>query len=236
MKRFLLLSALLLACDPEAPVERRSTLEHGRDLFASTTTSDSAINTFSCATCHRATQASDDRILPGASMLGVVERPTYWGGEPDLLRAINHCRYYFMSAQRPWTREDEQAKAMYVFLSSLPQDVTGAQPLTIVAQARDVPAGDAKAGENVYDRSCRSCHGAARSGKGILSPGYPRLPEDSVAAFEAYGFDKTQVRISFIEKVRHGGFVGLYGTMPPYSTEVMTDDQLGGVLAYLGLY
>jgi thiosulfate dehydrogenase len=40
----------------------------------------------------------------------------------------------------------------------------------------------------------------------------------------------------FIEKVRHGGFLGYGGLMPPFSLEAMTDAELGALLSFLGLY
>ena len=174
---------------------------------------------------------------PSAKLGGATSRPTFWGGKTvDLLTAINDCRYFFMSAQRPWTREDEDAKGMYAFLSSLPPGSTGPVPFTVPATATDLPRGSSSAGQGIYERACRSCHGAALTGAGRLGTTIPVLPDQSVASFKAYGFDATQVRLSFIEKVRHGGFLGLYGNMPPYSMEVLSDADLASLLAFLNLY
>ena len=233
----LAIAVLLLGCASEPDVEQRSTLEHGRALFADVAASDSSRNVFSCATCHASGDVPTDRILPGAPMAGVTERPTYWGGqELDLLRAVNHCRFYFMQAQRPWTSNDEDAKAMYVFLASLPPAHSSAQPFSVVATAADLPMGDASRGRSVYERSCRSCHGEVHSGDRRLASHIPVLPDESVASFQQFGFDRIATRITFIEKVRHGGFLGLYGNMPPYSLEAMRDEDLGSLLSYLGLY
>jgi thiosulfate dehydrogenase len=38
-----------------------------------------------------------------------------------------------------------------------------------------------------------------------------------------------------IEKVRHGQFFGVGGSMPPYSQEALPDTDLGALLAFLGL-
>ena len=38
-----------------------------------------------------------------------------------------------------------------------------------------------------------------------------------------------------IEKVRHGQFFGVGGSMPPYSQEALSDADLGALLAFLGL-
>lgn len=38
-----------------------------------------------------------------------------------------------------------------------------------------------------------------------------------------------------VEKVRHGVFFNIGGTMPPSSLEVLSDEDLGALLAYLGI-
>jgi thiosulfate dehydrogenase len=38
-----------------------------------------------------------------------------------------------------------------------------------------------------------------------------------------------------IEKTRHGRFFGVGGNMPLYSLEALSDEDLGALLAYLGL-
>ena len=38
-----------------------------------------------------------------------------------------------------------------------------------------------------------------------------------------------------IEKVRHGQFFGVGGNMPLYSLEALSDEDLGALLAFLGL-
>lgn len=232
-----MLSGLVISCSMDRATETKDAVEHGRDIFDDTSASDSTVNAFSCGTCHRHQSTADTRILPGADLAGVVERPTYWGGqEDDLLGAINHCRYYFMGAQRRWLPADDDAAAMFAFLSSLPATAKGAQPFTIPLVATDLPAGNAARGAIVFQSSCQSCHGEAHDGKGVLRNGIPVLPEESVRYFESIGFDATQRRVTFVEKVRHGSFLGLYGSMPPYSKEAMSDADLAALLAFLGLY
>jgi thiosulfate dehydrogenase len=232
MKRALVL--FLLGCSNEPRVEevvRHATAaEHGRALF------DEETNGHACATCHPLDAGDTSRIWPGAPLAGATERPTFWGGqENDLLRSINHCRFYLQGIAEAWTPEDEEAKAMYALLTSLPAAATEAQPFTIPRSAADLPVGDPVLGEELYARSCRTCHGAAHTGEGRLREGALLLPEEAVALFVGYGFDATLTRISFIEKVRHGGFLGLWGIMPPYSLEALSDEQLGAILGYLGL-
>jgi thiosulfate dehydrogenase len=227
------------ACSSDPQVEHRSAIEHGRDLFADKTTSNSKLNVFTCATCHRAEPApSDARILPGLDLGGAVDRPTFWGGQrDDLLAAINDCRYFFMNATQAWQSGDEQAKVMYAYLASLPKTAPGALPFTVVPVAKDLPAGDRARGEQVYAGSCRTCHGDVHTGDGKVRDGIPVLPDESVHVLtDTFGFDQTQVRLTFVEKVRHGGFLGVYGNMAPYAVEVMSDADLAALLTFLDLY
>lgn len=224
------------ACSGTPETERRSAIEHGRDLFTTNAASESRANRFSCSMCHAA-DGSDGRILPGARLGGAVDRPTFWGGrENDLLRAVNQCRYYFMGASRSWKPDDEPAKAMWAFLATLPRDAPGAQPFTVPPGAADLPAGDAARGAQVYEAACRVCHGASGTGDKRLREGIPTLPDESARYFASLGFDRNQTRITFVEKVRHGAFLGLYGTMPPFSTESLTDADLGALLSFFALY
>lgn len=224
-------------CSSDPGVERRTATDHGRDLFSSSEASDSRANAFTCATCHEALPGSSaGRLLPGAVLAGVVERPTFWGGaRSDLLRAINDCRYFFMGAQTSWTPDDEPAKAIYAYLASLPPAAPAAQPFTVIPVAANVAAGDPARGAQVFDSSCAACHGRPHSGEKKLHAGIPTLPEESQRYFQGLGFDPMQVRITFVEKVRHGAFLGLYGSMPPYSVEAMSDADLGALLSFLGL-
>lgn len=233
-----LMVSAVAACSGTPETERRSTVEHGRDLFTTTAAAESKANRFACATCHATTADSvTGRILSGARLAGAVDRPTFWGGnENDLLRAINQCRYYFMGASRSWTAADEPAKAMYAFLAGLPREAADAQPFTVQAGAADLPAGDAARGAQVYDSACRACHGAPSTGDKRLREGIPTLPEESARYFASLGFDRNQTRITFVEKVRHGAFLGLYGTMPPFSKESMSDADLAALLAFFALY
>lgn len=236
------LLALLASCSTEPQVATRTVhataADHGRELFSDTSVSTAPTNLFACSTCHAAeAPPAGGAILPGGVLAGVTERPSYWAGqELDLLRAIDYCRYYFMGGALAWTRDDEEARAMYAYLASLTPTHAGPQPLTIIAGAADLPAGNGTRGQDIYSRSCLGCHGSFSTGEGRLSDSIPALPGESVAYFEEIGFDPVEVRVTFIEKVRHGNFLGLYGSMPPYSVESMSDGDLADLLAYLELY
>jgi thiosulfate dehydrogenase len=178
-------------------------------------------------------------ILPGATLAGVTLRKAFWGGEElDLLRSINQCRYFFMAANEPWLASDPSAVDLYAYLQSLEPLAHGALreqvPFTVVREVRDVPA-QPTGGDQIYDRACRNCHGAPHTAQGRPRPSTPLLPEDAITSHE-YLKSRDATRLVFIEKVRHGGFLGYGGLMPPFSLEAMTDAELGALLSFLGLY
>jgi thiosulfate dehydrogenase len=210
---------------------RGNATDHGRALFHDPAASPSVSNTFSCATCHPS-DVAEARAFSGASLAGATARTTLWGGqENDLLRSINDCRSYFMDAASPWTVDDEDAKDMYAYLLSLAPGSSDAQPFTKVITIGDVPAGDAAIGATVFSETCKTCHGSLHDGVGKLASFIPSLPDDTVNSHAALG--APAVRLVFIEKVRHGAFVSS-GSMPPFSREALSDEELGALLAYLG--
>jgi len=150
----------------------------------------------------------------------------------DFLDAINHCRTSFMGATDPWPRDDVQARAMFAYLTSLPGGVTDAIPFTVVQSVKVPPAGDPALGKSVYDRACLECHGERSTGNGKRAPRAPAIPEQTLA-------EHTYVPVAqrgevFVEKIRHGVFLGYSGTMPPFSLEAMSDGELGALFAYMG--
>lgn len=221
---------------PEPEVIHGTAVDHGKALFSDPTASPSTRNAFSCATCHASeASAAAGRILTGAPLAGAPKRPTFWAGqENDLLRAINDCRFNFMDASIPWKATDEDAEAMYAYLASLPEEQTGAAPFTLVPSVADLPAGDTKIGEQMFAEACQSCHGALHTGEGRISTRASRLPDDTRK--EHAEFSTKDQRVIFVEKIRHGGFFGYGGIMPPFSREALSDAQLSGLLAYLSLY
>jgi thiosulfate dehydrogenase len=235
------LSSALAACSAETVIETTTVhgtaLDHGRALFSDPGASPSTINAFSCSTCHSTESAPNagGRIFAGAPLAGVTERPTFWGGqENDLLRSMNDCRFYFMAAQKPWTVDDEEAKVLYGFLASLPNEVTGAAAFTVVQPVKDLAAGDSARGGQVFASACQTCHGAAHTGEGRLTETAPALPDETIAEHTTYS--ATDQRVVFIEKLRHGGFLGYGGTMPPFSLEVLSDEQVADLLAFFQVY
>jgi thiosulfate dehydrogenase len=241
--RILLLFTLAaLGCgDGEAPVEvRRGTaVDHGQALFTDRKVSSSPDNFYSCSTCHAALSSDLQQSKPGAVLAGAVARPSYWGGtELDLLAAINHCLFFFMQHNEVWTAEDESAKGLFAWLESLPASDAERQavPFTVVTDIADLPGGDAGRGADVYARSCQLCHASAHSAQGRTLGAAPRLPGDFLTEHPLSEYTPAQRRLTLIEKVRHGGFLGYGGEMPPLSLEKLSDAELADLIDYLGPY
>jgi thiosulfate dehydrogenase len=224
------LRALVLvasACAPRTPAER------GAALLSDPSLSPSPVNAFSCTTCH-AVDEGDSRILPGASLRGVLGRPSYWGGAIlDPRRAINECLYTFMLAPRRDTldADDPRGRDLLSYLETLGTEPTEPVAFTIprALPSPDVlPPGDADRGAVLYDAACRHCHGDLVSGVGRLGTLPPILPDETLAEHGEYA------REIAIAKIRRGGFYGIGGTMPPFSLEVLDDAALADLIAYLG--
>lgn len=226
-------ASVLAACEsPENNVLTVTTEEYGEVLFDDPRLSDAPSNEVSCGTCHAKTEGDTSRVWTGAPMPGVTARPSYWGGsEIDLLRSINHCRYYFMSASAPWTGEEPEAVAIYAFLASLEGDES-AQAFQLGAVANP-GAGDAARGADVYARACASCHGQRGTGAGALVPFADVLPDGTLAAHPPPKYDDADRRLVFVEKTRSGAFRGYGGTMPPFSVEALSDEDLAALLTFL---
>jgi len=172
-------------------------------------------------------------------MAGVTKRVSYWGGqEVDLLRAINQCLHYFMAKDRPWTSEDTDARAMFAYLESISGEGTDItpEPFTVVWDIVDLDVGNSTQGANVFDRACAYCHGSTRTGKNRSIATAPILPDETLAAHPPNNYTDLERRLVFVEKTRHGGFLGYGGRMPPFSLEKLSDTEIADLLAFLGLY
>lgn len=204
----------------------------GEQLFNDPRFSLSEANPFSCATCH-SVDDTDTRMLAGGSLVGATARPIFWGGfETSILDATNVCITRFMRGGA-LGRDEPRGRALYEYLRSLsPAPSADAVPFSVVENVAAVARGDAAAGEGVYTRACAGCHGAAHTGEGRLDASAVLVPEASAAFAASLGYTTDLV---VIEKVRHGVFFHIGGTMPPYSLEVLSDEDLGALLSYLGL-
>ncbi|HEU4535264.1 MAG TPA: c-type cytochrome [Polyangiaceae bacterium] len=210
----------------------RSAIERGRALFSSPALSRNSFNELACSSCH-AVSLDDPRLLPGAPMPGVVLRPSYWGGdETDLLESLNQCLSGFMLETRGLARDDAKAVDLYAYLESLPPDLPEAVPFDPVRELGEVPPGDAARGEPLYAAACGWCHGALHTGEGRGIALAVVVPEETLAE---HADDPTyDLRAVFVEKIRHGRYLGFGGIMPPFSREVLSDQDVGDLLAYLG--
>lgn len=172
-------------------------------------------------------------MLPGADLGGVTGRPTFWGGaEVDLLRALGYCQTYFMRVEEPLAASDPEAADLYAFLESLPGP-SDAVPFTVVRTITNLPPGHPVRGAETYARACAGCHGALATGIGALARTIPALPGDF--SHEHSALDPLAQRLVVVEKVRHGGFLGYGGEMPPFSLEALPDSALAEILSALGL-
>lgn len=204
-------------------------------MFDSLEMSPSSANDYTCATCHDL-RASDDGgfIKPGAPLAGVTLRPSFYGGQfNDLLDAVNACRSEFMIAPVPLEPDEQQARALYAFLESLEPGQPEAVSFSVVGIPEELPRGDLVRGQQLYERACLTCHGLVHSGAGRLSASTTLLPEEFV--IEHIDYAPRIRRIVVVEKVRHGGFYGYGGRMPPFSLEVLSDAQLADIIEALEL-
>lgn len=210
----------------------QSAKQYGEQLYTDPAFAGSKFNAWSCETCH-ATKEDDTRLLSGHPLGGVTKRPTYWGGKSErLIDAASFCYVYFMRGPKAFEADEPRARALYEYLASL-EGSADAKPITFVQNIVDVPRGDVARGEQVYASACRDCHGALHTGDGRSSTLASILPE--VKDEYAQLFPGVPPGVVFIEKVRHGQFFAVGGNMPPFGVERLSDQDLGALLAYLGL-
>lgn len=228
------LALALAACVKEVPAA-----DKGEDMFNDPGLSASNLNEVSCATCHATTaEEPAGRRLSGYTMWGVTTRTRYWGGqEVTLVDAIDQCLVYFMRGQ-PLDTTSLESRALHEYLRTLGPDVAAEEkPYTIVERIEGVPDGDATRGATVWAEACQECHGEIHTGNGRL-PGRDLeeivFPEYATTEYPSL-FPDDPPGLVVVEKVRHGGYFNTAGVMPPFSTERLSDEQLGDVLAYLGL-
>lgn len=226
-----LCAATLMGCAGPDPGPEPA--ERGKGLFFSKQLSRSSLNQYSCSTCHDV-KASKALRKPGAPVAGATRRKSFWGGQQnDLLGAINDCRRYFMVESEPLRASEPEAEDLYAYLTSLEPGTAKAAPFTVVRDILPIERGQAESGEGLYAIACGYCHGSIHTGAGRSSDSTPILPEDTIA--EHPSLSPRLQRLVFIEKVRHGAFLGYGGDMPPFSLEVLSDAELSDVLEYMSV-
>jgi len=229
---FLALLPLVLACSAEIQAPE-SAAERGQALFESGALSDSSLNVYACSTCHEAQPTGSSQIFPGAGLAGATERPSFWGGqENDLLRSLDACRSCFMFASEPLDPASAEASELYAYLVSLGPGNPEPVPFSVVMVIEPLPRGDAVRGGELFANACAACHGSMHEGRGALQR-VPVLPEETLLEHEDY--TPEEQRLVFIEKSRHGAFLGYGGSMAPFSLETLGDAELSDILEALGV-
>jgi thiosulfate dehydrogenase len=233
------LGCALLGCS--SPAEQ-SAVDQGHELFDSKALSQSHLNDYTCATCHDTVASDPPSKKTGSALAGVTLRPTFWGAQvADLLGAVNACRANFMGDTQPLSPNDEPARSLYAYLTSLEPGNSAPVPFTIVSTIDALPRAEtpeaiqnaADHGQLLYARACASCHGSMHEGTGRLSTRLPVLPEQTIAEHAEYS--KRIQRLIFTEKIRHGLFLGYGGNMPPFSSELLSDDEVSDLLEAFGV-
>jgi thiosulfate dehydrogenase len=218
----LLLALVAAGCTERMPEER------GEALFADPRLSPSASNEVACTTCHTAGPETPDQILAGGTLMNVLGRPHFWGGRiPDAREAINVCLRSFMRDPRPEPLgvEDPQGLDLLAYLETLGTATSPAVPFTVPRSVPTMlPEGDPARGAAVYESACRTCHGSAFDGLGGLTEA-PAIPTETLIEHpenEAGGI--------VVARIRHGGFFGIGGDMPPFSIERISDQDIADIL------
>ncbi|MDP3277798.1 MAG: c-type cytochrome [Deltaproteobacteria bacterium] len=196
----------------------------------------SRFNQVSCAHCHDVGDGVGERLLPGASLQGVLTRTQFWGGAFDSAKsAANECFTHFMRGE-PLAQEPEAERALLRSLTVLsPPSASPSESFAwTLERAPQAPAGgDAARGATLYARACVSCHGEAHTGLGRLALA-PVLPEDTERTHTAArGYTDETLRQTFAYKIRLGSYDGLAGTMPPFSLEALSRADVADLVAFL---
>lgn len=224
-------------CGGEVEV-RQPLSARGAELAQSPGVTGSRYNVFACTTCH-AVRAGDvgTRIFPGAPLEGAARRPSFWGGETTHLReAVERCWVFFMRGV-PEDLDGPNGQAIWAWLESIAPtgSTVGTSPVanTWPRTVGDPGAGgDPTRGMAVWNRACASCHGGFSTGAGRLGPLVSIVPQATVDEHcddelpPGYPDYQSYIRGVLMEKTRHGSFLGYAGTMPPFSEQALTDDEV----------
>jgi hypothetical protein len=227
--KWVLACLLLTACE-------RSAAEYGAELFRDTGAfSASNKNSFACSDCH-AVDDGDTGQLPGYDLRGTAARSAWWGGQTlTLADSIDACLVYFMYGN-PLDRDSEKARALYEYLVSITPEGSPSEPLpmTVVENVIRLPLGDALRGAAIYDNACGYCHGDVDSGDGHILRKAFVLPGDALEIYDEE-FPGELPGYLFIDVTRHGRFFGVATSMPFFSKEALSDEDMSDILAYLNL-
>jgi thiosulfate dehydrogenase len=232
---FILVALAAAAC---APMKARDV---GEQLFSDPALSPSTLNAFSCATCHSMGDANG-AIKAGFDLKSAAKRERFWGGySPSLLDATNDCLVFFMQGTQ-LDKTDPKARALYEYLddAATGSTDTATKSLTVVENITVLAEQGKTRGAQVWDAACKGCHGDPHTGAGRIEQTASIVPEDSQKLAKEIAPQQnldagTATKLIVIEKVRHGAFFGIGGTMPLFSKEQMSDDDIGALLSFLAI-
>lgn len=214
----------------------RPAVELGDALFHDHSLSPSVYNRFACSTCHATTPDEPaDVTLSGYTLYDSANRADWFlGYSEQYLDAVNFCLVYFMRGEAI-VPGDPNGDALYEYLASISPDGTAPElQYTFERVLPNIPRGDADHGKELYDRTCRICHGDKDTGSGRISPETTILNATLSADYDTL-FPGTPHDSVVIEKIRHGQFYGIGGNMPFFTQEKLSDADVGDLLAYLDI-
>jgi thiosulfate dehydrogenase len=108
------------------------------------------------------------------------------------------------------------------------------QPSILAARETPEAIADAVAhGQVLFAQDCLYCHGSMHDGQGRLSDSSVDLARDTLVEHAQYSA-RTQ-RVIFTEKIRHGLFLGYGGVMPPFSAQLLSDQDVSDLLEALNV-
>ncbi len=202
-------------------------------------------NELVCATCHGTTKDGDragGTVFVGGSLHDVMARRGWWNGElSSSLQAVNACLTFFMKGDaRGVPGDSPEMRALFEYLASLspsPAASLEARRFSLPPQVRTViPAGDRGRGAQVFSQACAPCHGAYGTGEGRVEPALtPWFPDAFRSYCSVFAEPKVPLALVVQEKVRHGQFFGAGGSMPPFAEELLSDAEIGDLLAFVEL-
>ncbi|MBI4666120.1 MAG: cytochrome c [Nitrospinae bacterium] len=91
------------------------------------------------------------------------------------------------------------------------------------------PASAATKSETLYNVYCVQCHGVTRNGKGINSPAMAIQPRDHTDAKGMSDIPDSQL----FKAIKEGGMAVNKSSLMPAWGDVMTDEEVNGLVAYL---
>ncbi|SHG82501.1 c-type cytochrome [Ornithinibacillus halophilus] len=204
--------------DPDNPMTEY--IQYGEEIFNETNTVmvDHVGNELSCQSCH-----ADGGVGQGSPMVGVTTQfPQYRAREGvvfTLEDRINGCMIRSMNGKKM----DEDSKEMRALMSYLTHISEGIEvgediPWRMRNTMKEIPEPSVASGEELYEQSCMSCHGADGAGSGANTG--PAL----------WGENSFNDGAGMSRMVKMAGFIK--NNMPPGNPN-LTDQEAADIAAYI---